>query len=84
MLGSIGGDAVKCLLAARFTKLHRLCILSVFVDRLVDLTMFVSALILFWNNEIEQAVLSRIQGTDVRQIATAIALAVAITLMGLA
>ena len=40
MLGSIGGDAVKCLLAARVSQSSTASvILSVFVDRLVGLTI---------------------------------------------
>ena len=85
MLGSIGGDGVKCVLAARRSQSSNIAVvLSVLADRSVGLLMFISALILFWDREIEEAIFSKIQGNDLGQHTTTIGVSALITFIGLA
>ena len=69
MLGSVGGDGVKCLLAARISKSTTTSIVfSIIADRFAGLAMFIAALFIFWNDEIGRALESSINDLLVQKI----------------
>lgn len=69
MLGSIGGDGVKCLLAAKNSISSTTSIVfSIIADRLAGLAMFIAALFIFWDDEIGRALASSIDDVLVQKI----------------